>query len=55
MPRQFQKCLDFPGLPWQLQKNIFIDNVQNLGNGTVSVKTTSKLNTKLGYPNQTYP
>jgi hypothetical protein len=53
MPRQFHKCLNFPQLPRQFQKNVLIDNVQNLGNGTVSVKNYFK--TKLGYPNLTYP
>jgi hypothetical protein len=36
--RHFRKCLDFPQLPSQLQKNNLIDNVQILGNSTVSVE-----------------
>jgi len=50
--RHLRKCLDFPQLPRQLQKNILIDNVQNLGNGTELVKNYFK--TKLGYPNLIY-
>jgi len=38
IPRQFQKCLDFPQLPIHLQKMLFIENAQILGNGIVSVK-----------------
>jgi hypothetical protein len=36
-----------------LHKNIQIENVQILWNGTVSVKNYFK--TKLGYPNLTWP